>query len=58
MGPTPRSYKKFLNKKMKLNALISTIAYKINEKKLFVLKDFTNTKNSIKQKIQKILLMF
>ena len=49
-GPTPRSYTKSLNKKMKLNALLSTIAYKINEKKLFVLKDFTNTKKFNKTK--------
>ena len=32
-GPSPRSYRKGLNKKMKLNALLSTFAYKINEKK-------------------------
>ena len=35
---------------MKLNALLSTIAYKINQKKLFVLKDFTNTKKFDKTK--------
>jgi large subunit ribosomal protein L4 len=49
-GPSPRSYRKGLNKKMKLNALLSTIAYKINEKKLFVLKDFTNSKKFNKTK--------
>ena len=35
---------------MKLNALLSTIANKINQKKLFVLKDFTNTKKFDKTK--------
>ena len=49
-GPSPRSYRKGLNKKMKLNALLSTFAYKINEKKLFVLKDFTNSKKFNKTK--------
>ena len=49
-GPSPRSYRKGLNKKMKLNALLSTFACKINEKKLFVLKDFTNSKKFNKTK--------
>ena len=55
-GPQPRSYRKNLNKKMKTGALVSTIAFKLNEKKLFVLKDFNNSNKFNKTKDAENLL--
>ena len=55
-GPQPRSYRKNLNKKMKTGALLSTLAFKLSEKKLFVLQDFNDTNKFSKTKDAKILL--
>jgi len=55
-GPQPRSYRKNLNKKMKTGALLSTIAYKLNEKKFFVLKDFSDSGKFSKTKDAENLL--
>ena len=55
-GPQPRSYRKNLNKKMKTGALLSTIAYKLNEKKLYVLKDFNESNKFAKTKDAENLL--
>tara|TARA_B100001559_G_scaffold320830_1_gene334446 strand:- start:2566 stop:3261 length:696 start_codon:yes stop_codon:yes gene_type:complete len=55
-GPQPRSYRKNLNKKMKTGALLSTLAYKLSEKKLIVLQDFNDTNKFSKTKDAKNLL--
>tara|TARA_B100001142_G_scaffold15189_1_gene14342 strand:- start:2527 stop:3228 length:702 start_codon:yes stop_codon:yes gene_type:complete len=55
-GPQPRSYRKNLNKKMKTGALLSTLAFKLSEKKLFVLQDFNDTNKFSKTKDAKNLL--
>ena len=55
-GPQPRSYRKNLNKKMKTGALLSTLAFKLSEKKLIVLQDFNDTNKFSKTKDAKNLL--
>ena len=55
-APQPRSYRKNLNKKMKTGALLSTLAFKLSEKKLIVLQDFNDTNKFSKTKDAKNLL--